>query len=238
MWSLVTPRGQHLPVTVLPAVLGSGANADVRVPHESVAAEHARLTEGSAGTLRIEALSEDAIVGVAGRRVPRALLRDGDELVLGRVKFTLRTAAAPAAPTDSASPGATTSATTAGSPGPTMSATTAARDGATTAGTRPGLPTAPIAPLASVPAPLQPRIAVPRRPLAAGPAAAGRSAEEPQLVKRGKTLQFGRVEARRGLLNADLSQMPAGQRLLLLLGGLALMAALGFGAMRLMGLFA
>jgi hypothetical protein len=88
MWSLRTPRGRSLAVARLPAVVGSAREADVCVPHESVAAEHARLRAGEDGSLVVEAVG-DAVVGCGGRRVRIAALQPGDELILGRVRFTL-----------------------------------------------------------------------------------------------------------------------------------------------------
>jgi hypothetical protein len=88
MWSLRTPKGQSIAVVRLPAVVGSASDADVLVPHDSVAAKHARLAAGDDDGLLVEALG-DAVVGCGGRRVTRAVLQDGDELILGRLRFTL-----------------------------------------------------------------------------------------------------------------------------------------------------
>jgi hypothetical protein len=74
----------------------------------------------------------------------------------------------------------------------------------------------------------------PRAPAGASSRAA--TAPEPRLRRRGKTLQFKRVEARPGLLHADLSQLPAGRRALLVLGLLAVAAALAAGIGALIGL--
>jgi len=209
MWVLMTTRGQQLVIARLPVVLGNGPDADVRVPHESVIAQHARLSEGSVGTLRIEALG-DGIVGIGGRRVERSLLRDGDELVLGRVKFTLRAltdrGGAPAAPTPPAAPAPST----ARAPSAPRMAQTA--------------PEAPA--LRAAPASLRPASLA-----AASPA-------EPALVQRKRTLQFSKVEARRGLLNADFSQLPTGQRVALVAGVLLLAGGLVAGVALLFRLFA
>jgi FHA domain len=233
MWSLMTPRGQVLAVPRLPAVLGSGSDADVRVPHESVAAQHARLTEGSAGTLRVEALSEDAVLGVGGKRVPRALLRDGDELVLGRVKFTLCAAAADMPAMQAARAAAAASSALGGSASltaPTASAAPTAR-AASVASSASSASAAPVTPVTST---LAAARAAARGPLAAPQHVSA----EPELLHRSKSLQFGKVEARRGLLAADLSQLPTGLRLLLIVGGLALAGGLMYGVMKLFGLFA
>lgn len=72
-------------------------------------------------------------------------------------------------------------------------------------------------------------------PAAAAPSAA---AAEPQLKRRGKTLQYSKVEARPGLLHADLSQLSFGRRalvwvvVLVVAGALAAGVALLFGALR------
>lgn len=69
-----------------------------------------------------------------------------------------------------------------------------------------------------------------------GGAAAARESEAPALTQRRRELQFRKVEARRGLLNADLSQLPTGQRLAVTLGVLLIAAALMAGVAWLVGL--
>jgi|GEM_PF-5440286 len=67
----------------------------------------------------------------------------------------------------------------------------------------------------------------PRAP--AGAASRAAAAAPAHQQRRGRTLQFQRVESRPGLLHADLSQLPAGRRALLLLALLAGAAALAAG---------
>jgi hypothetical protein len=61
---------------------------------------------------------------------------------------------------------------------------------------------------------------------------------EPRLRRRGRTLQYSKVEQREGLLHADLAQLSSGRRalvwlvVLLLAGGLATAIALLFGLFR------
>ena len=73
-------------------------------------------------------------------------------------------------------------------------------------------------------------------PASAAPAAA--QPAEPRLRRRGRTLQYSKVEERQGLLHADLAQLSSGRRalvwlvVLLLAGGLATGIALLFGLFR------
>ena len=79
-----------------------------------------------------------------------------------------------------------------------------------------------------------PAAAAPSAP--AAPDAAQQS--EPRLRRRGRTLQYSKVEERQGLLHADLAQLSSGRRalvwlvVLLLAGGLATGIALLFGLLR------
>ncbi len=165
MWVLTTTRGQEVLIARLPALIGSAQDADVRLPHESVAARHARVSASGSGGLRLEAL-DGAVVGVAGRDVERALVHDGDELTFGRVRLVLHDMDAK-----------------------------------------------------GTPAVVQPEDSVPE-----------------ELSSRRRTLQFSRVEARPGLLHADLSQLPLGQRALLWLGVLLVAGGLAYGIALLVGL--
>ena len=71
-WTLRTSKGQAIPIRRLPGVLGSAAAADVRVPHASVQAAHARLSLDDEGALLVVAADAAAVLGVAGRRVQPA----------------------------------------------------------------------------------------------------------------------------------------------------------------------
>ncbi|MHC5212080.1 MAG: FHA domain-containing protein [Planctomycetota bacterium] len=205
MWSLRTPKGQSLAVARLPAVVGSARGAGVRVPHASVAAEHARLRAGENGSLLIEAIG-DAVVGCGGRRVRRGVLRDGDELILGRLRFTLvRSEAATDAHTAPSARAATA---------PSARASTAPKPRS-----------------AAASPPLTQRTGRTAR----RPAAGGRAPDE-LLVPRGvRELPTRRGPARRGLLHADLSQYSIGMRLVIVLvllglcGGLVVAISLAFG---------
>jgi hypothetical protein len=223
MWVLLTARGQQLAIPTLPAVLGSGPAADVRVPHDSVLAEHARLSEGSAGTLRVEALG-DGPIAAAGQRVERALLRDGDELVLGRIRFTLHASAERATASSAASLAASSAASSAAASAAASAASPAASPSVPPAASQ---RVSPSLPRGVSPAPPRPLSAAAGR--AATPRAAAEADAGVELTQRKRTLQFSKVEARRGLLAADLSQLPAGQRWALVLGALLLAAALAAG---------
>jgi len=81
-----------------------------------------------------------------------------------------------------------------------------------------------------------------RAPAEAAPSASAAPAAaqpaEPRLRRRGRTLQYSKVEERQGLLHADLAQLSSGRRalvwlvVLLLAGGLATGIALLFGLFR------
>jgi len=88
MWSLVTSRGQRLPIRSLPAVLGRAKSADIVLSHPSIEPQHARLTLSSDGSLFLTVL-EGAMVEVAGWRVDESVLINGDELLVGTVTLRL-----------------------------------------------------------------------------------------------------------------------------------------------------
>ena len=73
---------------------------------------------------------------------------------------------------------------------------------------------------------------------AASAAPAAAQPAEPRLRRRGRTLQYSKVEERQGLLHAELAQLSSGRRalvwlvVLLLAGGLATGIALLFGLFR------
>lgn len=105
MWTLKTSRGQRLALPRLPVVVGNDKGVvDVVIPHPSLAPSHARFAEGEDGGLAVKALG-DALVEVGGWKVSEAQLEDGDELVLGKVPFTVvRDGEAPARPARAAAP--------------------------------------------------------------------------------------------------------------------------------------
>jgi hypothetical protein len=97
MWRLLTSGGRFLSIASLPATLGSEAGNDLRLRHASVLPHHVRFSAGADGQLRVEAIGE-AAVAIGGRKVQRGILGHGDELILGRLRFTLERAGAAAAP--------------------------------------------------------------------------------------------------------------------------------------------
>lgn len=88
MWCLVTTGGRRVAIRSLPAVLGSDASADIVLPHDSIAAQHALLATTEEGKLSITAVA-DALIEVGGWRITESVLAQGDEVVLGRLRFTL-----------------------------------------------------------------------------------------------------------------------------------------------------
>jgi|KBSSwiStaDraftv2_1062776.scaffolds.fasta_scaffold133100_3 hypothetical protein len=80
-----------------------------------------------------------------------------------------------------------------------------------------------------------------RVPTAAAPSAPAASAPaqqaEPRLRRRGRTLQYSKVEEREGLLHADLAQLSSGRRALVWLAVLVLAGVLATGIALLFGLF-
>jgi hypothetical protein len=182
----------------------------VRVPHESVGAQHARLSAGDAGDLLIEALG-DAVVGCGGQRVRRGVLHDGDELILGRLRFTV---------VDTGAEGASRP---------------AAQDVARAAApptSRPAAPT-PARPPARPPAGPPARPAAHRATQTVDSAGGG---EELLVPRGGRSLPTRRGgPARRGLLHADFSQYTLTMRcamvgaLLLVCAALVYAISLAFG---------
>jgi hypothetical protein len=218
MWSLRTPKGQVIAVARLPALVGSARDADVRVPHDSVAAEHARLSAGEDGGLIVEAIGE-AIVGCNGRRVRTGTLQAGEQLILGRLRFTLVRSEASEGTRAASRP----------RPAATASPARPART--------PAAPRKPANKPASSPA---------RRALtlaASGTARSTRSATGPRtggddlLVPRsGRRLPTRRGPARSGLLHGDFSQYTISMRLLIVLALLGMCAGLVYGIGLLFGL--
>jgi pSer/pThr/pTyr-binding forkhead associated (FHA) protein len=91
IWILQTPGDVEMPFTfrVLPGkvkTIGRAPGADFIVDAGMVSRVHCRL---SAGAAEVEVTDLDSTNGtyVNGQRVTRALLKDGDELGVGRVTF-------------------------------------------------------------------------------------------------------------------------------------------------------
>ena len=93
MWMLRTDEGAEAPFTfrILPGnikTIGRAARADFIVVAALVSRIHCRLT---AGATELEVVDLDSTNGtyVNGARTPRATLRPGDKLGVGRVELTI-----------------------------------------------------------------------------------------------------------------------------------------------------
>jgi pSer/pThr/pTyr-binding forkhead associated (FHA) protein len=93
MWVLRTGEGAETPFTfrILPGnikTIGRAARADFIVDAALVSRLHCRLT---AGATELEVIDLDSTNGtfVNGERKPRATLRSGDRLGVGRVELTV-----------------------------------------------------------------------------------------------------------------------------------------------------
>jgi pSer/pThr/pTyr-binding forkhead associated (FHA) protein len=91
IWIIETPTDVEMPFTfrILPGkvkTIGRAAGADFIVDAGMVSRVHCRL---SAGASEVEVTDLDSTNGtyVNGQRVSRALLKDGDQLGIGRVTF-------------------------------------------------------------------------------------------------------------------------------------------------------
>jgi len=194
MWCLVTTGGRRVAIRSLPAVLGSDASADVVLPHDSIAARHALLAPAGDGKLSITAVA-DALIEVGGWRIAESVLAQGDELVLGRLRFTLLDDRAAALSTDpSPAPSSAPADAEQGELQLRRPAAGAATSRQRTGGRRPGTGTA-----------------------------AG------QRRRRTEPLRTHQADGKRGLLHADLSQLGAGQKALILVALAGLCAALVWG---------
>jgi len=88
-WRLRTAKGRTVELPPLPAVLGSGADTDLRLRHPSLAARHARVTEPADGELLVTTLDMSAQLSVDGRAVPAARVKPGGSFTLGTVVFVV-----------------------------------------------------------------------------------------------------------------------------------------------------
>jgi pSer/pThr/pTyr-binding forkhead associated (FHA) protein len=93
MWMLRTEEGAEAPFTfrILPGnikTIGRAARADFIVDAALVSRLHCRLT---AGATELEVVDLDSTNGtyVNGERTPRATLRSGDKLGVGRVELVV-----------------------------------------------------------------------------------------------------------------------------------------------------
>ncbi|MET0312214.1 MAG: FHA domain-containing protein [Burkholderiaceae bacterium] len=101
----VTERGgrlvAQLPVTQWPATLGRSLAADLVVEDPHLAAEHLRIDRGENGTVQVHVLETVNGISLGRRRHAAGESFDwpvGEELLLGRLHFTMRLADAPLAP--------------------------------------------------------------------------------------------------------------------------------------------
>jgi len=93
MWVLTTAEGAEAPFTfrILPGnikTIGRAARADFVVDAALVSRLHCRLT---AGATELEVIDLDSTNGtfVNGERTPRAVLKSGDRLGVGRVELVV-----------------------------------------------------------------------------------------------------------------------------------------------------
>ena len=79
-------KTREYPLRSLPAVVGRAEGAQVRIPHQSLDPEHARLVERD-GDLYVEDLGSESGVLVNRKKVSESVLISGDELRLGVAVF-------------------------------------------------------------------------------------------------------------------------------------------------------
>lgn len=79
--------------------VGREQSQDFVLDHPTVSRQHAVVVDDGGGQFRLVVLSEGGMTAVDGRRVQgEARLYDGSEVFLGKLKFTFRSAEAPARP--------------------------------------------------------------------------------------------------------------------------------------------
>ncbi|MFO0680772.1 MAG: GGDEF domain-containing protein [Sandaracinus sp.] len=78
--------GRRIPLGGEPCVIGRSSKCDVQVDQESVSRNHARITKGSSG-YSIADLGSTNGTYVNDELVEQAMLRDGDQLKIGRTIF-------------------------------------------------------------------------------------------------------------------------------------------------------
>lgn len=86
--ALADRRGavRYLPLTAPVSRLGRGFDAHVRLDDHSVSRRHALIFADADGALLVDEASLNGTL-VDGERVASRRLRDGDEIVLGRVRL-------------------------------------------------------------------------------------------------------------------------------------------------------
>ena len=70
--------------------IGRTARADFILPAALVSRIHCRLTADRSDQLVVEDLGSTNGIAVNGKRVTRAVLKSGDQLKIGRMKFTVK----------------------------------------------------------------------------------------------------------------------------------------------------
>jgi pSer/pThr/pTyr-binding forkhead associated (FHA) protein len=84
------------------ARIGRGTDADIRLDDPMVALTHAELIGHGDGTVTVRDLGSRHGTFVGSRRIEQAMLRDGDELLIGRSRCGWRSARRPAMATSCA----------------------------------------------------------------------------------------------------------------------------------------
>jgi predicted component of type VI protein secretion system len=225
--------------------IGRVAPCDLVVDDEKVSRKHARVVV-QAGVAEIEDLGSRNGVFLNGHRVLRRLLRDGDVLRIGRVDLRFVAAGSAAGPAPAAGedllagedlPGADARVAVGG--GAPAASEDLLAEAEPAAARRPRVPPPPPPPspaprgevelLEFVDEVVEVRKPAPtaERPAAAGPARATALRAE----RAGGVLQFSK-KPEAGVFDEDLGQLGGLRRALVVLGGIALMAAAAWAAMQ------
>lgn len=230
-------------------VIGRTAECDLTIDDGKASRRHARITD-QGGVVEIEDLGSSNGTLLNGKPVARRLLRDGDEVQIGKTVLTYR---------EGAVPGGAGTAAVAASPGRGASALDDDNDlfGSDAPATEIRAPMAPMPPLRPQVTPPAPPVAAlppapPPRPAVvefadevvevrkpAAPAAAGKapaaSGAAPALQQQQRVLQFSKQATGGGVLGDDLSQVSGGTRSLIYAVVLAAAVGIAWLVMRLVG---
>ncbi|MHC4944568.1 MAG: FHA domain-containing protein [Planctomycetota bacterium] len=79
-------KARKYPVRELPAIIGSGPDAAIRIAHSSLLDKHARLFEKQ-GVLHIAAETDEGAIEVNGKEVALSPLKPGTEVRVGAALF-------------------------------------------------------------------------------------------------------------------------------------------------------
>jgi predicted component of type VI protein secretion system len=219
---LVLMDGRRVPVND-GLLIGRQADCQIVLDDAKCSRRHARLVV-AAGVVEIEDLQSSNGTLLNGKPVQRRMLRDGDEVQIG--KTTLRFTAAPPAGTWPAA---------AATPPPAVEPRVELRE--TPPPTPPRSPAPRAAPEPGPPPPVDViEFADETVELRAPRAEPGQPAGKPPARDARGILQFHKQPASRaGLLGDDLRQMSAAQRTVLVLLAVAVAAGLGWAVMRAVG---